>query len=330
MDSLELRVDEETVESFLSGDIPDLPKGADHYVTCGAKLESSARDLAKQFGEGQYSNYVSRVAFCFAELSQSAFDFEHAGERTIEKHLSEHYERLQELVKLYAEGVELAKRLGEEKRDEFLSFVYRIADKIELVNNIRDPEYQMHDFLIGQLEACTKEERGAVALALARTRTDRAVDALIDKVEGKVYGKVLGFVPYTGKQYDAKDRLKVLHALGESGNEKALDYLQNALTVRKVGWHHEEFFGYKSFANVNYPNARGALRGDLRGLVWRLRTNLHKFDAFFPEDAKDAVNPPDGKERIGRHAALVDKSKACYAAERAVKKLRETLGISRG
>jgi hypothetical protein len=327
MDSLELRVDECTIVSFLSGHILDLPKGDAAYSASVAKLRSTAETLSRSFSGTTYSDYASRAAASFAELAKSSSDFERAtSDHEYGKAISMHYVALKKLAELYDEGIKLSEELGP-KRDDFVSLVYGIGDTVFFVNNIEDTGCRMHDYLIEQLESCLPKDRGAVALALARTGTDKAVDVLIPMVEGREYGKFWG-IPFTGECYGPKDRLKVLYALGESGNEKALKYLEHALAVRKVGWHHEDFFGAKSYASVNYPSARGALRRDLRGTVWRSRKDKRKFDVFFPEDAELVVNPPDGKEKIGSNAPQFDRSYACKTAERAVKKLRETLGVS--
>ena len=124
--------------------------------------------------------------------------------------------------------------------------------------------------LVKQLRMCPENHRKVAALKLAQNGTDEGVMELIRMVEGRWRRWFFW--------YDYEDQLIGVEALGETGSEKALEYLRFVYRAESktriegmAGMpmdKHEQFVGrleveYHEMDVIEYPNARGSLRENL-------------------------------------------------------------------
>lgn len=170
--------------------------------------------------------------------------------------------------------------------------------------------------LVKELRACLPEDREKLAVQLARSGSEDAVPELIRMVEGK-RRRVLA-------HYEFEDQLIGIRALGETGKQEALDYIEwltketrglpidlSSRTAHREGG--DYLFATHEKVEVHYPNAKG-----------ELRTALDYYEeAFFEVDNVRGAGPPS-RHMIKERNSKDHRIHGVVAA--AVQKLKDDLG----
>lgn len=124
----------------------------------------------------------------------------------------------------------------------------------------------MKDNLIKRLRTCSTKERRYIAMVIAKTGTDEAVEALINLVDGiKSYHRSFFtlWIPIPNEFYELEDQLIGVEALAETGQEKAADYLRNLITkscseTREYGEGKHDVIALHT--QIKFPNTAGPLK----------------------------------------------------------------------
>ena len=145
------------------------------------------------------------------------------------------------------------------------------------------------DYALGKkLRTCSSKERKDVAMELAHTGTDYAVEELIRMVEGKRRHWL--------KWYSYGDVVLGIEALGETKNRGALDYLSSVIkpefktytevlpsTHAKDSVHPEIDFERITTHETVYPKIRGKLKKMQLEAFPRIRNAIAKLESTVEE-----------------------------------------------
>lgn len=172
--------------------------------------------------------------------------------------------------------------------------------------------------LVKRLRTCPSEERKKVALTLARQGTEEAVDELLRMAEG---GR-----RHWLQRYDRTDQIIAVMALGESGSERALEYLKKVdspwksrprpISQQRVGREQGgQYFTTHERVEVDYPEAPDGLREQLQYTV----------DVYYVVERHGDMGMPARRQtgqRDSRRTAIH------RALQEAIEKLQERLSVA--